>query len=342
MKRLGKYLAAAAILMILAGLFPAAVSAEPWPTKYKGREYRTVYSYSFYTKKYPYVIKKVGSDPAKVLEYFVKCGMYYGQQAKKSFDVKEYYASHKNLRKILGTGYRNYYDYYRQYGRFGDGSEKAKQGIRIYSTTVCIDPGHQRRAMYSREPIGPGSGTYKIKVSSGTYGPWSRLNEYEVVLQIGLKLRDKLQAKGYKVVMTRTKHDVSISNAERARLANAKKADLMVRLHCDGEDYGSSLNGARGMAASRGNRYLKQSVVAGGQRLAGLLATYQAKATGQRRLETLYTNEMTGINWAQMPCAIIEMGYMSNPAEDRRLANSEFQDKIVTGLTNGIFHFVTD
>ena len=84
--------------------------------------------------------------------------------------MKEYYASHKNLRKILGTGYRNYYDYYRQYGRFGDGSEKAKQGIRIYSTTVCIDPGHQRRAMYSREPIGPGSGTYKIKVSSGTYG----------------------------------------------------------------------------------------------------------------------------------------------------------------------------
>ena len=332
----------AVFMLLLAGLCAVPASAGLYPTKYKGVEYDRVYSYKFYIKNNPAVVRKVGTDPEAVLAYFVKYGMYYGHRARGDFDVKEYFKTHRNLRKVLGNGYRKYYLYYQLYGRWGDDSARAKKGIKIFSTTVCIDPGHQLHAMYTKEPIGPGSGTWKIKVSSGTYGPWSRLNEYEVVLRIGLKLRTELRLRGYNVVMTRTKNAVSLSNADRARFANNNNANVMIRLHCDGQDYGSWLHGVRGMAAASGNRYLSGSVVSNGQRLARTLARYQAKSTGQPWLETLYTNEMTGINWAKMPCAIVEMGYMSNYSEDLRLANSDYQDKIVTGLANGLDRYIAE
>ena len=74
--------------------------------------------------------------------------------------------------------------------------------------------------------------------------------------------------------------------------------------------------------------------------LGKLLAAGQAKATGQPGLSQIYTNEMSGINWAQMPCAIIEMGYMSNPSEDRNLANDKYQDKIAKGLSDGVDRYM--
>ena len=340
MKKQGTILLMLAMALLLIFARAETAQAETYPTVYNGKHYNRVYSYKYYTRTHPSVVKAVGTDPEKVLQYFVLCGMPRGHQAISSFNVKEYYESHKSLRKILGKGYRKYYLYYQLYGRFGDESAKAKKGIKIFSTTVCLDPGHQSRGMSAREPIGPGSGTYKDKCSSGTYGRWSRLNEYQVVIKIALKLRTELQARGYNVVMTRTRNDVRLSNIDRAQIANKNKADLMIRLHCDGQDYGSWLHGARGMAAAGGNRYLSAKTVSGGQNLARQLARCQSKATGQPMLETLYTNEMTGINWAKMPCAIIEMGYMSNPSEDLNLARSSYQETIAKGLANGVDAYI--
>ncbi|MDO5703175.1 MAG: N-acetylmuramoyl-L-alanine amidase, partial [Lachnospiraceae bacterium] len=53
----------------------------------------------------------------------------------------------------------------------------------------------------------------------------------------------------------------------------------------------------------------------------------------------LYQNDMTGINWAKMPTAILEMGFMSNPTEDRNLADAGFQKKIAKGVADGIDKF---
>ena len=99
---------------------------------------------------------------------------------------------------------------------------------------VVIDPGHQARADYTLEPIGPGASEQKAKVSSGTAGVVTGTPESELVLAVALKLRDSLEAQGIEVVMTRTGQDVSISNIQRAQIANDAGADLFVRVHADG------------------------------------------------------------------------------------------------------------
>ena len=103
----------------------------------------------------------------------------------------------------------------------------------IERLTVCLDPGHQAEGDYSLEPISPNSEEMKARVSSGTVGVESGVYEYELVLEISMKLKKKLEENDYNVVMTRETHDVNISNSERAQIANNSQADLFIRIHAD-------------------------------------------------------------------------------------------------------------
>ena len=49
---------------------------------------------------------------------------------------------------------------------------------------------------------------------------------------------------------------------------------------------------------------------------------------------------MTGFNWSKVPVILIEMGFMSNAAEDKLMATDEYRSKLAAGLFNGcVAHF---
>ena len=204
---------------------------------------------------------------------------------------------------------------------------------------ICIDPGHQRHANLGQEPIGPGASETKYKVTGGATGCVTHVPEYKLVLRVAKKLRKELKTRGYKVIMTRTRHDVNLSNRERAQIANNANADVFIRIHANSDD-SSSVKGALTCAPSSSNSFLSKKVRRKSQKLSKDVLNAFCSATGARNRGVMYTDTMSGINWCTVPVTIMEMGFMSNPEEDRLMMDADYQDKMVQGMANGIDTFL--
>lgn len=202
---------------------------------------------------------------------------------------------------------------------------------------VAIDPGHQNKGMKDLEPNGPGSDQMKAMLTSGTQGVATKLPEYRLNLQVGLLLRNELITRGYTVVMIRESNDVSLSNVQRAQIANRAKAAAFVRIHANGSE-NAAKQGAYTICQTKKNPYNAdlhpESLQLSRKVLDGFIA-----ATNQRELAIWETDTMTGINWAEVPSTILEMGYMSNPEEDKRMAEDAFQQAAAKGVADGLDAF---
>lgn len=200
---------------------------------------------------------------------------------------------------------------------------------------IVVDPGHDLRANLSTEPIGPGSKRRKIKDGGGTRGVVTGVPEHRVNLQISLLLRDELKRRGYCVTMTRTKSSGrSMGNVARARIANRARAALFVRIHADG----STDRSRRGTsvlypALRRGwtDDVLPESRVA-----ARVIQRTLVRALGSRDLGTVARSDITGFNWSNVPVVLVEVGFLSNPREDRLLTSRRYQRRVARGLAEGI------
>ena len=201
-------------------------------------------------------------------------------------------------------------------------------------TVVVIDAGHQGKGNSQKEPDGPGSSVLKAKVTSGATGCVTKQQEYVLNLQVALKLRDELKARGYQVVMIREDHAINISNSERAKFANSLDADAFIRIHANSSD-SSSVSGVETICQTSSNPY-NAHLYADSRRLSDCVLDEFIESTGAKKRRVWETDTMSGINWCEVPVTILEMGFLSNPEEDRLMASEDYQNKMVQGIANGL------
>jgi N-acetylmuramoyl-L-alanine amidase len=199
---------------------------------------------------------------------------------------------------------------------------------------VCLDPGHGTAPEIGRqlEPIGPGSAQLKIKDPGGAAG------EAPVALAIARRTRALLEARGFRVAMTRDGAGYRGGNRERARLCNVRGAALMIRIHADGSSDGRTRGISTLVPAFR--RGWTDDVHTASRRAGRLLQRELLAATGARDLGVVERSDLTGFNWADVPVVLIETGFMTNAREAALLRSASYQQRIAGALVRASERFL--
>lgn len=219
-----------------------------------------------------------------------------------------------------------------------EATEQSKTVVANSTGMIVIDAGHQGKGNSSLEPIGPGATTLKPKVASGTTGIATKIPEYQLTLTVAKKLKEALLSQGYQVIMIRESHDVNISNKERAEVANRAGADVFIRIHANGSN-DTSIHGVLTACQTAQNPYCS-SQYPSSFKLSQSVVNHMAASTGAQNRGVWKTDVMSGINWCTVPSTIVEMGFMSNSEEDRKMSTNEYQNQMVQGMVNGINEYM--
>lgn len=197
---------------------------------------------------------------------------------------------------------------------------------------IVVDAGHGISSYKKKEPVAPNSSEKKAAFVSGTSG--ARQTEEQLNLAVAFKLKAILENKGATVYMTRTEHKCDMSNIDRAVFANNLNADISVKIHADGND-NKSVHGVSVLVP--GNKYIKDNTLIEKSRRAGeyILNSF-TQQTGAANRGIAVRNDLTGFNWSKVPVVLVELGFMSNPEEDRLMETEEYQNKMVDGIALGL------
>ena len=205
----------------------------------------------------------------------------------------------------------------------------------IWTPVVVLDPGHSGVVAGGYESLGPGSSQKKARDTSGTEGAATGVEEYKLTLKVAKQLSAMLKEQGCKVVLTRTNSKSALSCVQRAEIANKAKADAYLRIHANSFSV-SSVTGAETLCVTRNNPYVSTKLYKKSYALSKAVLDAYVSATGCVKRSICETDELSGNNWSKVPTTLIELGFMSNPDEDRKMQTSAYQKKMVKGMANGI------
>ncbi|MFD1848654.1 N-acetylmuramoyl-L-alanine amidase [Oceanobacillus bengalensis] len=186
--------------------------------------------------------------------------------------------------------------------------------------TVFLDPGHG----------GSDSGA-----TAGGF------HEADLNLSVAKKVQKLLQDRGFNVYMSRT-NDSYLSLLERSKKANALNADIFVSIH-----HNSGVSTANGIESyyykydknypSKINKDMHNNPkrVLNSMSLTNLINRNMVSYTGAYNRGT-YGKTFAVLRESAMPATLLELGFISNPSERRKLVVDAYQNKLAKAIADGI------
>lgn len=205
-----------------------------------------------------------------------------------------------------------------------------------FCQTICIDPGHVS------------------EVGAGTRG--KRLTEVHVAWRIGSLLAHRLRAQGYRVVMTKRSEREVVTNKRRAEIANAAKASLMVRLHCDASEGtgftvyypaqmgttrdpsgpGGRMSGPTMNVISASQKHAKAFMKGMERSLQGALQDNGLLTDMQTAIGRKQGGALTGSIYSKVPVLLVEMVVLTNPKDEAFIGSPVGEKAMVYALASGV------
>lgn len=197
--------------------------------------------------------------------------------------------------------------------------------------TVVLDPGHG----------GPEKG------AGSSYG-----NEKDFTLDVALRLRPLLQAKGYNVVMTRERDEL-VPLPERARIANATRESVFVSIHFNATDANPSATGfeiysltPRGAPSTQDNflleRFLNMQAGSPVDAPSLVLSTsvYHAMLGHMPEFDRgVKRARFAVLRLTNIPAILVEGGFVTERQESRLIARPEWRSKLAQAISVGIDNY---
>ncbi|MGB9919783.1 MAG: N-acetylmuramoyl-L-alanine amidase [Moorellales bacterium] len=185
---------------------------------------------------------------------------------------------------------------------------------------VVLDPGHGSQQSWGSDP--------------GAVGP-TGLKERDVVLAVALEAKRLLEERGGRVMLTRTGEVTSLSLYDRAALANQQGAQVFVSIHANSSpspDLDGTCTYYCVPAHLEYQREARRSLAFSLQQALVSRLGRPDKGVRQANFAVLRATEM--------PSALVELAFISNPNEERLLADPAFQRLAAQALVEGIVDFL--
>ncbi len=185
--------------------------------------------------------------------------------------------------------------------------ELTEGNVDLQGIKIVIDPGHG-----GSDPGARGYSGYLEKTFN---------------LSVGRKLAFLLREAGAEVVMTRS-GDQTVSNVHRVEVANSAQGDLFISIHANAF-FNIESNGIETLYHNGGDNSVDSLF------LANQLQSNLVKAIGLRN-RGVKNGSYYVLTRVNMPSALVEIGFLTNPAEEELLKQEETQDKVAEALFEGI------
>lgn len=170
-----------------------------------------------------------------------------------------------------------------------------------------------------------------IDPGHGGYDPGASGNgiiEKNIVLDLALRVKAKLEAKGIKVIMSRTS-DVFVSLEDRSKGANYVNPDIFVSIH---------INSAGAVSASGIETFYKKDIDKPlANKLQNKLINYTGAVNRGVKWEDFHVVRET-----RMPASLVECGFLSNVNEANNMKNWSYQEKLVNSIVDGSVEYLVE